>query len=99
MPAARCFQLLGLITLLLVASFLEPRLAWAALALDAIVALAALIDFRRAARTPLAASRVWPPLLVQETPSEVAASLATAASRPVSLLLREGLHPGLAEQP
>ena len=99
MPAARCFQLLGLITLLLIASFLDPRLAWAALALDGAVAAAALVDFRRAARTPLAASRSWPPLLVQETPAEVAVSVETEARREVSILLREGLHPDLAEAP
>ena len=99
MPAARCFRLLALITLLLIASFLEPRLAWAALALDAIVAAAAVVDFRRAGRTPLTATRSWPPLLVQETPSEVAVSVATVAARPVSLLVREALHPGLAERP
>ena len=61
MPAARTFQLLGLITLLLVASFLDARLAWAALALDALVAVAAVVDWRRAAATPLTARRRWPP--------------------------------------
>jgi len=99
MPAARTFQLLGLITLLLIASFLDPRLAWAAVGLDLVIAAAVLVDFRRAARTPLAASRSWPPLLVQETPAEVAMTVATSAPRPVSLLLREGLHPALAEAP
>ena len=39
MPAARSFQLLGLATLLLVASFLDERLAWAALALGLAVVL------------------------------------------------------------
>ena len=71
MPAARAFQLLGLATLLLVASFLDERLAWAALVLDLGVAVAALVDYRRAARVPLRASRRWPPLLVQESPAEV----------------------------
>jgi uncharacterized protein (DUF58 family) len=99
MPAARSFQLLGLITLLLVASFLEPRLAWVALALDLAVAAAAVVDYRRAGRTPLTASRTWPPLLVQEAPAEMAVSVASRSSRPVSVLLREGLHPGLAEAP
>ncbi|HEV8581136.1 MAG TPA: DUF58 domain-containing protein [Thermoanaerobaculia bacterium] len=99
MPATRCFQLLGLITLLLVASFLEPRLAWIALALDLVLAVATLVDFRLAARTPLAASRSWPSLLVQEAPAEVTVSLTTQASSPVTVLLREGLHPSLAEGP
>ncbi len=108
MPAARTFQLLGLITLLLVASFLDARLAWAALALDALVAVAAVVDWRRAAATPLTAERRWPPLLVQASPAEVeirvaitAATAATAKTpaRPVTVLLREGLHPGLAAAP
>jgi len=99
MPAARCFQLLALITLVLIASFLDPRLAWTALALDLAVLTAALVDYRRAAHTPLTASRSWPPLLVQEAPAEVAVSVATTAARRVSVLLREALHPGLAERP
>jgi uncharacterized protein (DUF58 family) len=99
MPAARSFQLLGLITLLLVVSFLDPRLAWAALTLDVLVVAAAMVDWRRAAATPLMAARRWPPLLVQEAPGEVEVSVATAASRPVTALLREGLHPGLAPSP
>ena len=99
MPAARAFQLLGLATLLLVASFLDERLAWAALALDLGVAVAALVDYRRAARVPLRASRRWPPLLVQESPAEVEVSVGTSARRPVTVILREGLHPGLAAAP
>lgn len=99
MPAARSFQLLGLATLLLVASFLDERLAWAALALDLGVAVAALIDYRRAARVPLRASRRWPPLLVQESPAEVEVSVGSGSRHPVLLILREGLHPGLAAGP
>jgi uncharacterized protein (DUF58 family) len=99
MPAARCFQLLGLITFLLVASFLDARLAWTALALDFALAAATVADFRRAGRTALAASRTWPSLLVQETPAQVTVSVATQAPRPVTVRLREGLHPSLAEAP
>jgi uncharacterized protein (DUF58 family) len=99
MPAARTFQLLGLATLLLVAAFLDERLAWAALALDVLAASAFLVDLRRAARVPLAAARRWPPLLVQEAPGEVVVSVATPAGRPVAVVLREGLHPGLAAAP
>jgi uncharacterized protein (DUF58 family) len=100
-PAARTFQLLGLITLLLVASFLDARLAWAALALDVLLAAAALADWRRAAATPLTAARRWPSLLVQGAPGEVEVHVATTATTaaPVTALLREGLHPGLADSP
>jgi uncharacterized protein (DUF58 family) len=99
MPALRCFQLLGLITLLLVVSFLAPRLAWAAISLDAVLAVATLVDFRRAARVPLEASRRWPPILVQGAPAEVAVTLSAGAPGIVTVLLREGLHPGLADAP
>ncbi|HEY0511727.1 MAG TPA: DUF58 domain-containing protein [Thermoanaerobaculia bacterium] len=99
MPAARSFQLLGLATLLLVASFLDERLAWAALALDLGLAVAAVVDFRRAARAPLAAARLWPPLLVQESPAEIALSVGTPARRRLTVIVREGLHPGLAAAP
>lgn len=99
MPAARSFQLLGLITLLLIASFLESWLAWVALALDAAVAVAAFADFRRAVHVPLTAFRNWPSLLVQGSPAEATVSVRAGASRPVSILLREALHPALAEGP
>jgi uncharacterized protein (DUF58 family) len=99
MPAARSFQLLGLITLLLVASFLDPRLGWTALALDVLVLVAAVVDWRRASATPLTAARLLPPLLVQEAPGEVEVRVGTTAARPVTALLREGLHPGVAPSP
>ncbi len=99
MPAARAFLILGLATLLLVGAFFDERLAWAALTLDALVAIAFLVDLRRAVRTPLEAARRWPPLLVQESPAEIAVSASTRAHRPVTVVLREGLHPGLAAGP
>lgn len=99
MPAARSFRILGLATLLLVAAFLDERLAWAALALDLGLAAAALVDYRRASRLPLEAARRWPPLLVQESPAEVTLSVRTPAHLPVTAIVREGLHPGLAEGP
>jgi len=99
MPAARCFQLLGLVTILLIASLMATPLAWVALALDVALVLAAWMDFRRAGRVPLQASRRWPPLLVQEAAAEVAVTLATEARGSSSVLLREGLHPGLAAAP
>jgi uncharacterized protein (DUF58 family) len=99
MPAARSFRLLGLATVVLVLAFLDVRLAWAGIALDAIVVLAALADYRRAAGTPLEGERTWPPLLVQGAPAEIAVSVGTSAPRRVTVLLREGLHPGVAESP
>jgi len=99
MPAPRSFRLLALATLLLVASFLDERLAWAALALDAAVAVAAVVDHRRAVRTYVEAERRWPPLLVQESPAEIHLRIGTTALRRVTVTVREGLHPGLAAGP
>jgi uncharacterized protein (DUF58 family) len=99
MPAARSILLVSIATLLLAVAVLDVRLAFVALGLDAAVLLAGLVDWRRAARTPLTAARRWPPLLVQESPAPVEVTVATEAHRRVTLLLREGLAPALAEAP
>jgi uncharacterized protein (DUF58 family) len=99
MPAARCFQILTLNTLLLVGALLEPRLAWAAVALDLVVVAAALVDYRRAGRVSLEGARRWPPLLVQGAAAEVELALSSHDRRSLTLRLREGLHPALAESP
>ena len=103
MPAARSFLILGLVTLVLAVAVLDVRLAFAALALDAAVVLAAWVDFRRAARTPLIAARRRPPLLVQGAPAAVEVTLAstgmTGGLRRVTVRLREGLSPALAAEP
>lgn len=98
MPAARSFLVLGLATLLLVASLLETWVAWVAVGLDALLALAAAVDLRRARATPLAAARRWPLLAVQGVEAEVVLTLSTAGRR-ATVKLREALHPGLAPQP
>ncbi len=99
MPAARSFLVLALVTLILAVSVLDVRLAFLALGLDAAVMLAALVDFRRAARTPLTASRRPPPLLVQGAPATIEVSVRSTARRRVTVLLREGLSPALAAAP
>jgi uncharacterized protein (DUF58 family) len=99
MPAARCLQWLALVTLLVLGGLLVPRLLWVAVACDAGLLLAAALDLCRAARMPLAAARRWPPLLVQGTAGEVVVTIVNPGRRAVTLLLREGLHPGLAEAP
>ena len=99
MPAGRCFVLLGIATLLLVAGLLDVRFAWAAVALDLVTVAATWLDARRAARTPLTAERYWPPLLVQGAPAEIAVEVASGSGQERTVRLREGLHPGLAESP
>ncbi|MBV8202175.1 MAG: DUF58 domain-containing protein [Acidobacteria bacterium] len=75
MPAARCFLLLGCCTALFIGAFLSPSLAVLAAALDAAVLGAAALDWSRARRLRLSASRSWPPLLVQGAPVEVAVEI------------------------
>ena len=99
MPAARAFLVLALVTLLLAVAVLDTRLAYVALGVDAALALAAWVDFRRAARTPLSATRRRPPLLVQGAPAAIQVAVSTTARRRVTLLLREGLSPALAAAP
>src|SRR5216683_998913 len=65
MPAARAFLGLGLATLLLAVAAVEPRAALAAVALDALVLVACMVDHARARALALQAERRWPPLLVQ----------------------------------
>jgi len=99
MPASRSFLVLALVTLLLAVAVLETRLAVLALGLDAAVVLAAWVDYRRAAGTPLAATRRRPPLLVQGASAPIQVAITTTARRRVTLLLREGLAPALAAEP
>jgi uncharacterized protein (DUF58 family) len=112
MLAARGFQLLALITLLLIGALLMPSLALAAAALDLLVLAAAALDWQRARRLPLAASRKLPPLLVQGVRSTAEVEIVALLERGDRgdrrdrggrgrrrLLLREGLHPAVAVAP
>jgi uncharacterized protein (DUF58 family) len=99
MPAARLFLACGLVTLALVGSVAAPWLAWVALAADALLVAAFALDRARAARVPLEATRTWPPLLVQGSLLTVEVEVRSDAAWPVELLLREPLHPALADAP
>lgn len=108
MPSARLLWALGLITFVLPAALLLPAVAPAVIAADLALFAAFLLDLRRARATPLDAERRWPLLLAQGAPEELvvevryrpeAAGGPRRARRPVTLELREGLHPGLARAP
>lgn len=100
-PAARVFYLLAATSLLLLAGFSQEAWAYLALGLDFLLLLAVLIDGWRARATNLAATRLWPPLLVQGASGEVKVEIRQSLSsvRPVKVRFREGLHPSLAESP
>jgi uncharacterized protein (DUF58 family) len=97
MPSARLFLACALVTVALVGSVAVPGLAWVALGADLLLLAAVALDRARAAAVPLEAARTWPPLLVQGAPAAVEVEVRTASARPVVLLLREALHPALAD--
>ncbi len=99
MPARRLFAALGLVGLVITTAVATPRLARAALPLDAVLLLLFAIDFFRARGARLTAERRWPPLLVQGEPSEIEVAVVSHEKRGVSLLLREGLSPAVAGEP
>lgn len=97
MPASRALLVAAVATLLLAVSVSAPMLAWIALAVDAFLVVAGLADHRRAAIVDIAARRTWPPLLAQGTAATVEVRFRSA--RPVVIVAREALHPGLAGAP
>jgi uncharacterized protein (DUF58 family) len=96
-PAPRSFVALGLLTLLLAFAAVRPGLAPVVLALDALLVAAFVVDVYRARATPLTTSRVWPTLLVQGAASPL--EVRFEAPRPIVLVAREALHPGLDQAP
>jgi uncharacterized protein (DUF58 family) len=98
-PAARLLLAFGLVTFLTPAALLVPALGPGVIAADLLLLAAFVLDLRRARATPLETERTWPPLLGQEAPATLALEVRNRSSRAVSVRLREGLHPGLAEAP
>ncbi|HHQ47559.1 MAG TPA: DUF58 domain-containing protein, partial [Acidobacteria bacterium] len=86
-------------TFLLVGAVVSPWMAGVALAADGILLALAVLDARRARRTPLAIRRRWPPLLSQGAPAPLEIDVENRGPRPLTLRLRDGLHPALAEAP
>lgn len=99
MPAARVFYFFILTTLLVVVGVLVPWMAWLALALDALIILAFVVDLRRVRSLRVEAERQWPPLLVQGAPADVELHLATPVRHGLTVRLREALHPAVAAAP
>src|SRR5687768_3620328 len=97
MPAQRVFLVAFLGAFILAIAAAVPWFAQAALALDAVLLVAFVVDLRRAGALPLSAVREWPPLLVQGAPAHVTVWL--SAPWGAHLRAREALAPGLAEQP
>jgi uncharacterized protein (DUF58 family) len=96
-PAPRFFVVAALLVLALAASLVAGWLQWAVMAADVLLIAAFVIDLIRARRTPLAALRRLPPLLVQGAPGEVEIAFESTGGRRVELELWEGLHPALSD--
>ena len=92
-------MLLALLAVALVAATVVPVLGPLVLTADLVVLAAAVLDARRAARIPLAASRTWPSLVVQGEVARVAVELECRGGRELHLQLRDGLHPAVAACP
>lgn len=99
MPARRVFLAAAVLTLPLAAAVVVPWLLWAGVAGDVLLIAALIVDHRRASRTAVHAERRWPLLLIQGAAAEVEVRLSADATAGVTVALREGLHPGLAESP
>lgn len=97
MPTARAVVIAGVITALLGIAAVVPLAAAIAVAADALLLAAILLDRARAAGRPLRATRRWPPLLVQGARETMTVALEGAAGQ--RLVLREGLHPSVAPGP
>ncbi|HKF42214.1 MAG TPA: DUF58 domain-containing protein [Thermoanaerobaculia bacterium] len=98
-PARRFFGALGLVALVIAAAVITPGLARLVLPLDGILVALLLVDYARARRVVLSASRARPPLLVQGVASEIAVRVFNPGPRAATAVLREGLDPAIAGEP
>lgn len=98
-PARGLLVGLGAAFLFTAAAGALPELGRVALVLDSLLLLAAGIDGWRARGTPLEARRTVPPLLAQGAMASVELEVENRSDRPVTLRLREALHPALASGP
>ena len=99
MPSLRVFFLVALTTLLVVAAVVQPRLGPLVLVLDCAIVLAFAVDLLRVRKVEFSAERQWPKVLVQGVKAGVRLELASISERPLTIRLRETLHPALAEAP
>lgn len=98
MPARHFLAALALLAFLTALSVLVPGLGWIVLGADAALIAAFLVDLRAARREPLSVVRRWPTQLAQGARAQVSIEL-SCAGRPLTVALREGLHPALAAAP
>jgi uncharacterized protein (DUF58 family) len=99
MPSLRFFTAFALVSMLFIAGAIVDGLHAVGMVADAVLLVALFVDARWARSTPARGSRQWPPLLVQGSTAEVEVVIESMARRELRLLVRDGLHPGLASHP
>ncbi len=97
LPSARAFRLLGWSSLLFVAGWVAPGLAWVGLGLDVLVLVLVLLDGIAARRRPLALSRALPAVVYQGEPTTLTVRVANPSGSPLGVRLREVLPAPLAD--
>jgi uncharacterized protein (DUF58 family) len=97
MPAERAIVAAWVALLVMAVAVAVPWMAIVALVADLLIVAAVAVDARRAAAIPLRARRLAPPLLVQGTRAALEVRVWSPAR--VVLVLREALHPAVAEHP
>lgn len=98
LPSARAYWLWGAITLLLVAAWLVPALAWVALGLDGAVVALVMLDGRGARRRKVDLVRTMAPTVYQGEPTLLTVALTNPSARPLVVRVREVLPAALAEE-
>ncbi|MDP2308119.1 MAG: DUF58 domain-containing protein [Pseudomonadota bacterium] len=97
-PSARAFWLWGAVTLLFVAAWLVPSLAWVALGLDAAIAVLVLLDGRDARRRPMELVRTLAPTVYQGEPTVLTVAVTNPSARPLRVRVREVLPAALSDE-
>lgn len=98
LPSARAFWLWGGLSLLFVAAWLAPALAWVGLGLDVVVLVLVLVDGRDARRRVVTLTRALPPTVYQGEPVALTLEVTNPSARPLLVRIREVLPAALAEE-
>jgi uncharacterized protein (DUF58 family) len=97
LPSLRAWWLWGALTLLFVAAWLTPGIAWVALVLDLVVGALVWVDGRDARRRVVELTREIAPTVYQGEPTPLTVRVANPAARPLTVRIREVLPAALAD--
>jgi uncharacterized protein (DUF58 family) len=97
LPSARAFRLWGYASVLFVAGWVAPSLAWVGLGLDVLVLLLVVADGLQARRRHFEVVRSLPAIVYQGEPAVLEVELTNRDDRPLVLRLREVLPAPLSD--